>query len=164
MNLCMQTFSHRLSKAFIYKLSIKLWLLKVPGLQLFLVFLNDINMVYHWMCIPFVFIFLFYIICHLFLLEQNISGLIQCAVQHKKIVQNNEVVTFSQWMVIRLNDEEGGMKDHQTIIIIYSQLLKLSRVKSNFHFWRPPKAVQSACDKNLPLPNFPETEKLYSQF
>ena len=72
-------------------------------------------------------------------LEQNLSGLIQCAVQHKKIVQNNEVVTFSQWMVIRLNDEEGGMKDHQTIIIIYSQLLKLSRVKSNFHFWRPPQ-------------------------
>ena len=90
-------------------------------------------------------------------LEQNISSLIQCAVQHKKIVQNNEVVTFSQWMVIRLNDEEGGMKDHQTIIIIYSQLLKLSRVKSNFHFWRPPQC--SAGDANLPLPNFPGREK-----
>ena len=90
-------------------------------------------------------------------LEQNLSGLIQCAVQHKKIVQNNEVVTFSQWMVIRLNDEEGGMKDHQTIIIIYSQLLKLSRVKSNFHFWRPPQC--SAGDANLPLPNFPGREK-----
>ena len=100
-------------------------------------------------------------------LEQNISGLIQCAVQHKKIVQNNEVVTFSQWMVIRLNDEEGGMKDHQTIIIIYSQLLKLSRVKSNFHFWRPPQCSALYCgrDANLPLPNFPGREKkLYSQF
>ena len=89
--------------------------------------------------------------------EQNHSALIQCEVQHKKIVQNNEVVTFSQWMVIRLNDEEGGMKDHQTIIIIYSQLLKLSRVKSNFHFWRPPQC--SAGDANLPLPNFPGREK-----
>ena len=46
--------------------------------------------------------------------EQNHSALIQCEVQHKKIVQNNEVVTFSQWMVIRLNDEEGGMNVHQT--------------------------------------------------
>ena len=95
--------------------------------------------------------------------EQNHSALIQCEVQHKKIVQNNEVVTFSQWMVIRLNDEEGGMKDHQTIIIIYSQLLKLSRVKSNFHFWRPPQC--SAGDANLPLLNFPGREKkMYSQF
>ena len=73
--------------------------------------------------------------------------MIQCALQHKKIVQNNEVVTFSQWMVIRLNDEEGGMNDHQTIIIIYSQLLKLSRVKSNFHFWRPP---QSSAECTVP--------------
>ena len=80
-----------------------------------------------------------------------------CVECNKKIVQNNEVVTFSQWMVIRLNDEEGGMKDHQTIIIIYSQLLKLSRVKSNFHFWRPPQC--SAGDANLPLPNFPGREK-----
>ena len=90
-------------------------------------------------------------------LVQNISGLIQCAVLHKKIVQNTKVITFTHWMVIRLNDEEGGMKDHQTIIIIYSQLLKLSRVKSNFHFWRPPQC--SAGDANLPLPNFPGREK-----